>query len=66
MSFDDKEWNAFYRLFEAARDLGHESEVDSLCVLLDNDASATEVKSAVNRLIKSEASKHEKRAADAA
>ena len=66
MSFDDNEWNAFYRLFEAARDLGHESEVDSLCVLFEDDASAAEIKQAMAQLIKSEAQKHEERAADAA
>ena len=52
--FDDDVWNAFYRLMEAARDLGHESEVDALCVLYENDASGNDIKASFRGLIKKE------------
>lgn len=52
--FDDDEWNAFYRLMDAARDLGHESEVDAMCVLLENDASGNDIKASFMGLIKKE------------
>lgn len=55
MVFDDDEWNAFYRLMDAARDLGHESEVDAMCVLLENDASSFDLFKSLKGLIKKEA-----------
>ena len=64
MVFDDDEWNAFYRLMEAARDLGHEAEVDALCVLLENDASPLEVFASLMGLIKKEAFSFNERAAN--
>ena len=54
MIFDDDDWNSFYRLMEAARDLGHEAEVDALCVLLGNDASGNDIKASFRGLIKKE------------
>ena len=63
MIFDDDEWNAFYRLMGAARDLGHESEVDAMCVLLENDASPLEVFTSLMGLIKKEAARFNERAA---
>ena len=63
MIFDDDEWNAFYRLMGAARDLGHETEVDALCVLIENDASGEEIKASFMGLIKKEALRFNERAA---
>ena len=63
MVFDDDEWNAFYRLMDAARDLGHESEVDALCVLYENDESGNDIKASFRDLIKKEAARFNERAA---
>ena len=66
MKFDSPEWSAFYRVLDAARDLGHESRVDAICVLFEDDASGEKIKAEFKLLIREETLKHAERAADAA